>query len=110
MASSLSSDEPKKLSQEKLTPPPDSNTSPKWDQGADGASAPFDAQLSSDQVPDSTLPASSKMTDVVIVGAGPVGLLIAYQLSRFGCHNYIIIGECVLLYLLCVLHGLKTTT
>lgn len=32
-------------------------------------------------------------TDVLIVGAGPVGLLIAYQLSKFGCHNYTIIGE-----------------
>ena len=32
-------------------------------------------------------------TDVLIVGAGPVGLLIAYQLSKFGCHNYTIIGK-----------------
>jgi hypothetical protein len=34
-------------------------------------------------------------TDVLIVGAGPVGLLIAYQLSKFDCHNYVIIGECL---------------
>lgn len=44
----------------------------------------------------STIPSDlPESTDVLIVGAGPVGLLIAYQLSKFGCHNYVIIGECL---------------
>jgi phenol 2-monooxygenase len=30
---------------------------------------------------------------VVIVGAGPVGLLLAYQLSRFGITDYIIVDK-----------------
>lgn len=40
-----------------------------------------------------TLHGLPESTDVLIVGAGPVGLLIAYQLSKFGCHNYVIIGK-----------------
>ncbi|KAJ7183205.1 FAD binding domain-containing protein [Mycena filopes] len=31
--------------------------------------------------------------DAVIVGAGPVGLLVALELARFGCHPYIIEQE-----------------
>ena len=30
---------------------------------------------------------------VVIVGAGPVGLLLAYQLSKFGIKDYIIVDK-----------------
>jgi hypothetical protein len=37
-------------------------------------------------------------TSVVIVGAGPVGLLTAFQLSKFGWSDYIIIGESATLY------------
>jgi pyruvate/2-oxoglutarate dehydrogenase complex dihydrolipoamide dehydrogenase (E3) component len=49
------------------------------------------SQTSSSQ---STTPSDlPESTDVLIVGAGPVGLLIAYQLSKFGCHNYVIIGK-----------------
>ncbi|KAF8207087.1 FAD binding domain-containing protein [Mycena galopus ATCC 62051] len=33
---------------------------------------------------------SCPRTDVVIVGGGPVGSLIAYQLARFGCQPYLI--------------------
>ena len=32
-------------------------------------------------------------TSVVIVGAGPVGLLLAYQLSKFGMNDYIIVDK-----------------